>query len=382
MKALRPRQGPALVRLRMGQSAHAVLDDHHRPVDDDAEVQRPQTHQIGAHLVVHHAREGEQHRQGNHRRRDDGRSDVAQEQEQDHDHQNRAFQQVLLDRADGFVHQNSTVVDGHRMDPLRQAAVDLHHLLVDGLRNRSAVLANQHEDRAQHHFAAVVCGCAGAQFAPQPHVRHVAHPDWHAARAAEDDIANVLQRLDLPRCPDQVLFAALFDVTRTHVAVVSIQRRHDVLQGDAQRGQSLGYRRDLVFLGIAANRVDLRHAGHVAQLRLDDPVLNLAQVGGRVGHAIRFLGAVLGLDRPQVNLAQAGGDWPQRRRDAGRQFFPRLLDAFIDQLAREVDVGAVLEDHGHLRQSIARQGTGLLQVGQARHHGFNRVGHPLLGLQR
>ena len=115
------------------------------------------------------------------------------------------------------------------MDPLRQAAVDLHHLLVDGLRNRSAVLANQHEDRAQHHFAAVVCGCAGAQFAPQPHVSHVAHPDWHAARAAEDDIANVLQRLDLPRCPDQVLFAALFDVTRTHVAVVSIQRRHDVL---------------------------------------------------------------------------------------------------------------------------------------------------------
>ena len=382
MKAFRPRQRPAVVRLCMGQASHAVLDDHHRSVDDDAEVQRPEAHQVGAHLVMHHASEGEQHRQRNHRRRDDGRSDVAQEQEQDHDHQNRAFQQVLLDRADGFVHQNSTVVDGHRMDPLRQAAVDLHHLLVHGLRNRTAVLADEHEHSAQHHLAAVVRGRAGAQFTPQPHVRHVTHPYRHAARTAEDNVANVLQGLDLPRRTDQVLFAALLDIARTHVAVVAIQCRHDVLQGNAERSQASGYRCDLILLGITANRVDFSHTGHVAQLRLDDPILNLAQVCCRVGHAVGFLRTVLRLDRPQVNLAQAGGDWPQRRRDAGRQFFPRLLDAFIDQLAREVDVGAILEDHSHLRQPVAGQGTGLLQIGKTRHHGFNRVSHPLLGLQR
>ena len=32
---------PAKVCLRMGQTAHVVLDDHHRPVDDDAGNQRP-----------------------------------------------------------------------------------------------------------------------------------------------------------------------------------------------------------------------------------------------------------------------------------------------------------------------------------------------------
>jgi len=366
----------------MGQSAHAVLDDHHRPVDDDAEIQRPQAHQVGAHLVMHHAGEGEQHRQGNHRRRDDGGTDVAQEQKQDHDHQDRAFQQVLLHRGDGLVHQHGAVVHRHRMHALGQAAVDLHHLLVHGLRHRAAVLADEHEHRAQHHFAAVVRGGAGAQFAPHPNVGHVAHPDRHTARAAEDDIANVLQRLDLPGRPDQILLAALFDVARAHVAVVAVQRRHDVLQGDAQRSQTRGDRRNLVFLGIAADRVDFRHTRNVAQLRLDDPVLNLAQIGGRVGRAVGLLRTVLGLDRPQVNLAQAGGDRPQRGRDAGRQLVACFLDALIDQLAREVDVGAVLEDDGHLRQAIARQGAGLLQVGQARHHGFNRVCHPLLGFQR
>ena len=382
MKAFRPRQRSAVVRLCMGQASHAVLDDHHRSVDDDAEVQRPEAHQVGAHLVMHHASEGEQHRQGNHRRRDDGRADIAQEQEQDHDHQDRAFQQILLHRGDGLVHQHSAVVDRHRMHALGQAAVDLHHLLVHGLRNRTAVLADEHEHSAQHHLAAVVRGRAGAQFTPQPHVRHVTHPYRHAARTAEDNVANVLQGLDLPRRTDQVLFAALLDIARTHVAVVAIQCRHDVLQGNAERSQASGYRCDLILLGITANRVDFSHTGHVAQLRLDDPILNLAQVCCRVGHAVGFLRTVLRLDRPQVNLPQAGGDRPQRRCDADRQFIPCFLDALIDQLARKVNVGAVLEDHGHLREAIARKRAGLLQVGQARHHGFNGVGHPLLGLQR
>jgi hypothetical protein len=36
-------------------AADAVLHDHHRAVDDDAEVQRPQAHQVGADLVADHA---------------------------------------------------------------------------------------------------------------------------------------------------------------------------------------------------------------------------------------------------------------------------------------------------------------------------------------
>jgi hypothetical protein len=34
-------QRTALAGLSMGQSAHTVFDDHHRTVDDDAEVERP-----------------------------------------------------------------------------------------------------------------------------------------------------------------------------------------------------------------------------------------------------------------------------------------------------------------------------------------------------
>jgi hypothetical protein len=95
MKTLGARERPAVLGLRMREAPHAVLHDHHRPVDDDAEVQRAQAHEVGADLLVHHAGEGEQHRQRNHQRGDQRRADVAQEQEQDRDDQQRAFEQVL-----------------------------------------------------------------------------------------------------------------------------------------------------------------------------------------------------------------------------------------------------------------------------------------------
>ena len=234
------------------------------------------------------------------------------------------------------------------MNAFRQAAVDFNHFFVDCLRDRSTVLADEHEDRAQHHFAPVVCGGTRAQFTSQANLGYVTHSDGNTTGAAENHIADVVQRLDLPWGPDQILLATLFDITRTHVGVVALQCRHDVLQGDAQRGKSLGYRRDLIFLGKASNRVDFCDARHVTQLRLDDPVLNLAQIGGRIGLAIRLLRTILGFDRPQIDFAQAGRNRTHGRGNSGGQLVARLLYAFVDQLACEVDVCAVLEDHSHL----------------------------------
>ncbi|MNN99759.1 hypothetical protein D3C81_2194880 [compost metagenome] len=61
----------------MGQSPHAVLNDHHGTIDDDTEVERTETHQVRADLVADHAREGEQHRQRDHHRGDQRGTDVA-----------------------------------------------------------------------------------------------------------------------------------------------------------------------------------------------------------------------------------------------------------------------------------------------------------------
>jgi hypothetical protein len=82
--------------LRLAETAQAVLDDDHRAVDDQAEIERAQAHQIAGDLVLHHAADGHQHRQRNHCGRNQRRPQVAEQQEQDGDDQQGAFEQVFL----------------------------------------------------------------------------------------------------------------------------------------------------------------------------------------------------------------------------------------------------------------------------------------------
>eukprot|EP01022_Parablepharisma_sp_SALTPOND_P027440 TRINITY_DN665_c0_g9_i1.p1 TRINITY_DN665_c0_g9~~TRINITY_DN665_c0_g9_i1.p1 ORF type:complete len:1867 (+),score=739.92 TRINITY_DN665_c0_g9_i1:18974-24574(+) len=382
VEAFVARQRAAMVLLGMGQAPHAVFHDHHGAIDDDAEVQRSQAQQVGADLVGDHAGEGEQHRQRNHHGRDDGRADIAQEDEQHRNDQQRALDQVLLHRGDGTIHQHGAVVDGDGFHPLGQAAIDLAHLLVDRLRDGAAVLADQHEDGAQHHLAAILGGRASAQFTPCPDLGHVADADGHATHIGQHDIADVFHGADLARGADQVLLAASLDVAGADIAVIFFQRLDDAVHGHAVGGQPLGGRRHQEFARVATDGVDLGHARHQAQLRLDDPVLDLAQVAGVIGCAIGFAGVLAGFHGPQVDLAQAGGDRSHGRIDATRQLAPGLLQAFVDQLAGEVDVGAILEDHRHLRQAVARQRADLFQLGQARHGRLQRIADALLGFLR
>ena len=119
--------------LTMRQSPHAVLDYDHCAVDDDAEIERAQAHQISTDLVRHHAGEGEQHRQGDDGRRDGGGAQIAEKHEQHHDYQHRAFQQILAYRGDSLIDQHGAVIDGLGDDARRQAAIDLRQSRIDGL---------------------------------------------------------------------------------------------------------------------------------------------------------------------------------------------------------------------------------------------------------
>ncbi len=53
-----------------------------------------------------------------------------------------------------------------------------------------------------------------------------------------------------------------------------------------------------------------------------------------------------------------------------------------DELAGEIDVGAVLEDDRHLAEAVARQRAGVVELRQAAHRGLDREGDALLGLER
>ena len=367
--------------LQFAEAAQAVLDDDHRAIDDQAEIQRAQAHQVAGDAATDHAGEGEQHRQRDHRRGDQRGAEVAQQREQHHHHQQRTFDQVGGHGADGAVHQRGAVVDGDGRHPGRQAAVGLGQARGGGPRDLAAVGADQHEHRAQHHLATVHGGRAGAQLLAFADLGHVAHADRHAFAAVEHDLANAVQVDHLARCSDQELLAVALDVAGTDVAVVGRHRARDVLEGETQRDQARRVGGDVDLPGEPALGVDLGDPGHVAQLRADHPVLQRAQVGGRPRRAVGLARIRFGLHDVHEDLAHAGGNGPHLRFDPGGQLRPGLGDALADLLAGEVQVGAVLEHHRHLRQPVARQRAGVVQPGQAGQRGFQREGHPLFGLQ-
>ncbi len=132
----------------------------------------------------------------------------------------------------------------------------------------------------------------------------------------------------------------------------------------------------------AADGVDLGDARRGAQLRPDHPVLQGAQVRGRVRGAVGLASVGLGLHGVHENLAQPGGDGAHFRVQPFGQLGRDLLQALSDLLAGKVQVGAVLEHDSDLGEPITRQRAAVVQLGQAGHGRFNGKGHPLLGLQR
>ncbi len=136
LEPLRERRGHAAVRaLRDREPAQAVFDDDDGAVDDQAEVERAEAHEIAADPALDHAGDREQHRERDHERGDERRTQVAEQREQHDDHEDRAFDQVRAHRRDGLVDERRAVVDGVEPQAWRQRAIDLGELVGRGPRD-------------------------------------------------------------------------------------------------------------------------------------------------------------------------------------------------------------------------------------------------------
>ena len=86
---------PFAMGLSFGHDAEGVLDHDDGAVDHhaDADRQTRERHQVGRQAELLHADEGDQHRERQGHDHDEGGAQLAQEQEQDDGHQDRAFDQ-------------------------------------------------------------------------------------------------------------------------------------------------------------------------------------------------------------------------------------------------------------------------------------------------
>ena len=93
----------------MAEMAHDVFHHHYRAIHHHSEVERAQREQVGRNAFQLEATRGEEQGERNGERHDDRAAHISEEDQQDDDHQNDAFGEVVQHRFGGVVHQFATI---------------------------------------------------------------------------------------------------------------------------------------------------------------------------------------------------------------------------------------------------------------------------------
>jgi hypothetical protein len=204
-------------------------------------------------------------------------------------------------------------------------------------------------------------------------VGHVPQVDRRAVPGGQDDALEVGDVVQQAHAAQVHLFPAAHDDAAGGIGVAALDGLDHVGRGEPVGQQPVRVHQHLVLLDLAAEAVDLVHAGNRLEQRRHQPVLDAAQL-----HRVQ----ALALERVLEDLAQAGADGAQLGVGAGRQLFAGGGQALEDHLPRPVGVGAVLEGDDHLRQAGLRQRAHAGHARQAAHRQFDGVAHPLLDVDR
>ena len=151
------------------------------------------------------------------------------------------------------------------------------------------------------------------------------------------------------------------------VGIVALHGPGQVGHGQTVLTHFEGIDHDVDLLDLPTPNVDVGQAGHGLQRRPHHPVhqgTSLSQ-------------GELGIVEAKIqDFAQAAADGRQFHLGALRHLLDGRLQALVDQLAGEVDVGVVLKDQRDLGKPELRDRAGLGYFGQARKGQFQRKGDP------
>jgi hypothetical protein len=110
----------------------------------------------------------------------------------------------------------------------------------------------------------------------------IADVDRHAVAGANHDGLDLVNRLDAARGADEVRLALVLHVPSAGRDVVLLQRLDHVRERQPVRDELHRVRLHMVLLDVTADRVHACDILHALELRPDNPVLHLAQVGGQL----------------------------------------------------------------------------------------------------
>ena len=316
----------------------------------------PRLHQIGGDAEPPHSQERHQHGQRNHRRNNQRRAQVAQEQEQNRHHQRSPLKQVVANRADGPVDNHRLVVERDDPHALGKRTANPVERLFDALDDRLAVLASEHDHHARDGLPlAVARDRPLPRHFPNLDLSHVTQVDRGTLVGRQDDRRQVPLALYAAQAAHGVLLGGVLDESAAEVVIVLPNPLEHVTQRQSVSVQAVRIHLDLVLPRVAAPGVDVGHARHGLQLVFDLPVVERLQLHGAV--AFPF-------ERVPIHLAEGRRHRPQGRLEAGRNSAAGFVQPFVDELPREIIVHAVGKNDGNHRKAQLGNRADFLGVGE------------------
>ena len=371
------REHPTQQMLAMGQLTNDVLHDHHSPVDDEAEVHGSEAHQIARDPKSGHADHGTEERQRNGTSHDQRSAEIAQKQQEHHDHQHGPFRQVALHGPHGAIDQVRAVVHHLDFDPPGQSRLKLGNPKAHAVGDDPAVLTHEHHHGTQHGFLAILRGRAGPRCGIDANLGQIPDPQRLNGRGElHGQVPNFVEGGGFGGRPEHQLPTCAVDDAASGVLGVPANRLGQFGEGQVGLTQffRIGLNDDLS--AEAADGVDLSHSRRGAQERLGDEFLGFLQfeqLSKGIGGAIRRISP----PRQGVveDLPQTGGNRSQGGIGSHRQAVTDRLDALGHQLAAPINIHAILELEGHLREPVLGERAQFMELRQSGQFLLEDPGH-------
>ncbi len=221
--------------------ARDVLEHDDRIVDDHAgrEREAAERHHVEREMQLTHEEErrDQRHRQ---RERDDERAPrVAEEEEDDQDREHAAEQRVELHFAERVLDEDRLILDRRKLRAFRQRILELFDLCVDGLGDADRIGVAFLVDRELDRLAAVDAHDAFAFLVALRDGRDVLEAHRHVAVDLDQELAHLVEILELVDRAHEKALAAFVDAAAGGVDVLVLETRDDFVDVDAEARQLL-----------------------------------------------------------------------------------------------------------------------------------------------
>ncbi len=243
---------------------HAESDKFHDDdgsVDDDAEVDGSQTHQVGVDAEDVHQRDAKEKAERDHRGHHESRADVADQQNHNEGDNQEAQDQVFRHCFGSFGDKGAPFQEGIDINPFGEGFLDFRHpgfYVVDDL---FGVGILEHHHLPQHLFALSVTGDgpeAGGMAEAYP--GHIFHQNGNAVTGGHHHILHIPEGGGQSLTPDEITLVVALDISATRHLAVLFQGAEKLPYGDFRSLQPVRIHGHFILFEIAAPGVDFHHS--------------------------------------------------------------------------------------------------------------------------